>query len=60
MPQAFPVVFRFFAKDVSYLGSTEAGLLLVLIVVLLLLNSFFSLIETALMESHRRDRKSVV
>ena len=35
------------------LGSTEAGLLLVLIVVLLLLNSFFSLIETALMESHR-------
>ena len=34
-------------------GSTQAGLLRVLIVVLLLLNSFFSLIETALMESHR-------
>ena len=35
------------------LGSTEAGLLLVLIVILLALNSFFSLVETALMESHR-------
>jgi len=35
------------------LDSTEAGLLLVLIVLLLLLNSFFSLIETALMEGHK-------
>ena len=35
------------------LDSTEAGLLLVLIVFFLLLNSFFSLIETALMESHK-------
>ena len=53
MPQAFPVVFRFLQRMCHILGSTEAGLLLVLIVVLLLLNSFFSLIETALMESHR-------
>ena len=35
------------------LDSTEAGILLVLIVLLLLLNSFFSLIETALMEGHK-------
>ena len=35
------------------MDSTDAGLLLVLIVILLLLNSFFSLIETALMESHK-------
>ena len=41
-------------KDVSKpLDSTEAGILLVLIVLLLLLNSFFSLIETALMEGHK-------
>ena len=38
---------------VSFLDNTDAGLLLVLLLLLLLANAFFSLIETALTESHR-------
>ena len=35
------------------MDNTDAGLLLVLLLLLLLANAFFSLIETALTESHR-------
>ena len=38
---------------VSFLDNTDAGLLLVLLLLLLFANAFFSLIETALTESHR-------
>lgn len=44
----------YFCKGcVSFLDNTDAGLLLVLLLLLLLANAFFSLIETALTESHR-------